>query len=520
MVVRVDTDIHLRPAVSRTLPFYLFGLARPKPDPSDGLTGAAGIFKRVGLPPRYTRAFLSRVREKSLEVSTRLLVPLHVGVNDDFEMWAANSNYTLKRIEDLRQALEIWPFSKPREYVESFRKDENYQCYKYVRWINARCDRTKASLGPRFKLIEDSVFHCCPWFIKHVKEWDRPDFIADRVCRPGANYGVSDYSAYESHFTPEAMLACEFVMYEYMVQYVPWGDEFLAELRDVLLCYNPMHSRRDVFRVHARMSGEMNTSLGNGWSNLIFMLVCFELNGNTNVSGVVEGDDGLFSYDGPELTAGFLASQGLNVKMETITDFNMASFCGLVFDEVDRQATTDPYRAILSFGWTSRQYVQAGEKTLMALLRAKALSYRAMYSSCPVLWVMTRSIVRLTEDVKPWRLVSTIKKMRLSTFEKEWFLDSVNKPDDVVIPPTLATRLVVAKKFGVSIEVQLELEHFFASMTELGPFVFEAIRDVVHEHCADYFMDYTFEFGTVDPLSDARPYGTVRLDKLLDDHWM
>ena len=86
------------------------------------------------------------------------------------------------------------------------------------------------------------------------------------------------------------MQAVEFVLYTYMLQHVIGGEHILGIMKEVLCGKNIVQNRYlDCIIEARRMSGEMNTSLGNRFSNLMFMaIVCEKLGLNCN--GVVVGD--------------------------------------------------------------------------------------------------------------------------------------------------------------------------------------------------------------------------------------
>ncbi len=83
------------------------------------------------------------------------------------------------------------------------------------------------------------------------------------------------------------------------------------------------------------MSGEMNTSLGNGFSNLMFMLYACEIQG-IECDGIVEGDDGAFALSlkpGQKFDESIFAEMGLTIKLEKHTDLMSMSFCGILCAE-------------------------------------------------------------------------------------------------------------------------------------------------------------------------------------------
>lgn len=297
------------------------------------------------------------------------------------------TNYPLWRKEELRTINEevIKPLAdltkKKRKYflVDLFAKDENYVEFKHARGIYARDDVAKCYFGPFFKCIENQLYKH-PAFIKHVPVDERAEYISEMLDVPGNVFIQTDYSSYESHFSPKLMKSCEFVLYEYMLRDVPRGLEGLWVMKTVLQGVNPIKNKFFSCVITAcRMSGEMNTSLGNGFANLmLYSFQCSRL--GIEAVGVVEGDDGLFSAKpGKHPTTDMFTESGCIIKLNTFTSLSEASFCGLLFDETDKQIITDPVKVLLKFGWTTKQYAGARQNKLKSLMRVKAMSTLVQY---------------------------------------------------------------------------------------------------------------------------------------------
>ena len=235
---------------------------------------------------------------------------------------------------------------RKRKYfiVKLFAKDEVYVDFKHAGGIYARDDVAKCYFGPYFKRIEDELYKH-PSFIKHVPVSERAKYISEMLDRPGGVFIQTDYSSYESHFSPEMMKSCEFVLYEYMYSKTPGGNGAVGVMKKVLAGVNPIENRYFNCAILAcRMSGEMNTSLGNSFSNLmLYSFVASKL--DLEPVGVVEGDDGLFlAYPDKAPTTEMFTEMGCIIKLNQFKHLSEASFCGLLFDEVDKQIITDPVK--------------------------------------------------------------------------------------------------------------------------------------------------------------------------------
>jgi hypothetical protein len=354
---------------------------------------------------------------------------------------------------------------------KSFLKDEHYPEYKHARAINSRTDEFKCYVGPIFKLMEEEVYKHTS-FIKHVPVEHRPKYIRDLLETPGGCYLATDFTAFEALFVPEIMKAVEFVLYEYLSQHLPQRAEFMAACNEVLAGLNVCEFK--FFRVETlgkRMSGEMCTSLGNGFSNLMFMLFMCRLKGSTGV-GVVEGDDGLFRVVGPVPTASDFERLGLKIKLEVHHRLSTASFCGIIFDPEDQINLTDAIEALAVLGWAPRRYLNAKKKKKEILLRCKALSLAHQYPGCPILqsaaWSILRSTRSVRHYVRPWVEKSGAQVM--SMWDKEQYLAAL-RDEKRIKPKTIpiSTRLLYEEIFQVTVEDQEKIEKYFDSVNCVSP---------------------------------------------------
>jgi hypothetical protein len=373
-----------------------------------------------------------------------------------YKEWEDSTPYTLPRKDELRRSAEANSFGPPDveqcEKVLSFEKGESYPDFKYPRWINSRSDAFKAYSGRFFKSIEMAVFEL-PWFIKHVPVRDRPMKIAS-LEHAGCVYWATDYTSFEASFSPEIMKAVECQLYEYMLQNYPDDAKILIR---TLAGTNSGRSRDGVsFKLKGRrMSGDMCTSLGNGFTNLmIWGFLCEEMGMIENDwQGFVEGDDGIFATPGPAPSADMFAELGFNIKIVKHDNPNTASFCGIICR--DGQNIRDPMEWVSSFGWsatcmTARLFVR------LQLLRAKALSALWESPQCPVIGAIARAALRVTRGVKPR------------------FINDGHHgipPDEFEIPPyapTPSIRALVEEKFGVTIAEQISSENYCATHDDMS----------------------------------------------------
>lgn len=359
----------------------------------------------------------------------------------DFEDWLASTSYNEERKNWLRKVnsdlLGSRPTRRQCQHISSFVKSEFYITWKHCRMINSRSDAFKCWSGPRFKAIENAVYQL-PQFIKHTPVPERPAKIA-ALRASGRRYFQTDFTAYESHFTPELLQVCECELYRHCLA----NDNEADFLCSVIAGKNKMHTRTGLYAKikGRRMSGDMCTSLGNGFTNLMLALFVVYLKGG-HIDGFVEGDDGLFCSD-VEITAQDYEDLGFTIKIEEVEDPCEASFCGMIFSD-SGEIIRDPRRFMMGFGWT-QSFIGAGPRIMDELLRAKALSTVYETPQCPIVGAIARYALSKTKGAVP-RFID----------------DGYHVPRDVQhIPkycPSTDTRLLFEREFGISIATQIEAE--------------------------------------------------------------
>jgi len=457
-----------RPAVMISLGCDIPYAVRPRGDPSDSDTIEAGAMKRfLTTTPLPDLSALDALNRFVISWCKKNLIPLSRDVDTSVESWLTKTNYPKARQEQL---LKIWVESgghlKQKDYhVKSFVKDESYDEFKHVRLINSRSDLFKCQVGPIFKLIEEVVFKNAA-FIKKVPIADRPAFIRQRLERDGAKYFYGDFSAFESHFGRLIMQKIEFVMYLYMTQYIPEYKKFSRILNDVIAGKNVCKTKMFKIFVEARrMSGEMNTSLGNGFTNLMLLLFLFEQLGE-EIHPVVEGDDSATSFMHRCPTADDFKKLGFTIKCGTCDNFEELSFCGMVFDPIDLVNVTDPHKVLASFGWEGRAYTKYTKRKLMALLRCKSLSYLYQYPGCPIIQSLANYGLRCTRSYDVRRFVQTSRT--LSVWDRELYILAMNNTNyKTFVPVPYRTRLLVERLYGINISQQIRVEKYLDSLSTL-----------------------------------------------------
>lgn len=379
------------------------------------------------------------------------------------EQWLDGTDYNEQRKQQMRDAYDRIqltggrPSVRESHRIESHIKYESYPCYKHARVINSRPDVFKVWFGPICKSIETVVYRLKnsdgqPYFVKNLI----PEERKHRILNLTNNKFIfsTDYTAFESHFTPEIMDCLEFQLYHYFM-----NESDYEYLKRVIGGRNKMRFRNG-FKAECdgrRMSGEMSTSLANGFSNLMIALYLASLN-KAHLDGVVEGDDGLFTTDF-KLDSKQYLDLGFTIKIKQEERVSEASFCGLIFGS-SGNVIKDPFRAFQKFNYTLK-YINVKQKVCDELLKAKAMSLLCEAPNCPILGVFTRELLSELDNVSP-------KFMEMYNIQIDYVLNF----DAGQFDCDIETRNLFYRKFGITVELQLRCEeycrlHDYESMFEL-----------------------------------------------------
>lgn len=258
--------------------------------------------------------------------------------------------------------------------------------------------------------------------------------------KDGLKYFENDYTAYESHFTQEIMQSIELQLYRHcLVAYPTLADQICKTIGGD----NKLHTKAGVkLTLKARrMSGDMCTSLGNGFTNLMIALFIAQEAGG-HLDGFVEGDDGLFATDF-EMTTQQFEALGFTVKIKKVSDPCRAHFCGMTMTD-DGIILKDPRRVFQNFGWT-HSCIHAGNYVMDQLLRSKALSLAYELPNCPIVGVLSRVALELTHD-----LSRREEQGKYRVTPEDFELSDFN--------PTPQSRQLMSELFDISIPTQLAAE--------------------------------------------------------------
>jgi len=348
----------------------------------------------------------------------------------------------------LRRFYKIWSFVKREFYEEP----------KHLRFINSRSNHFKIRIGPYIKLIEHQVYK-----LKYMVKGQIITELPKNIMRINKYpyFLETDYSSFEGSFSPTYTDNVECELWRYMLQNNPdtlnllMGVYYTIDRYGVMRprvekCKNPKY-RFDV--VGTRMSGEMWTSLGNSFSNLMNMLFLCEIN-NINCDGFVEGDDGLFGMDKKILTKQSFADLGFNIKMKYVSELSNTSFCGNMFSTETLHSLVPLEQICRVFISCSSGYLDVGMRLQSMLLRSKAMSLYIQGKFTPIASVLAFNILRILgpgpiiiDPGESWWL---------------WYIMDFSKNHNFDrIKIDFRDRLQYFKMTGISIQTQIFIENNF-----------------------------------------------------------
>lgn len=345
---------------------------------------------------------------------------------------------------------------------KSFIKREFYDETKEPRIINSRSDLFKALVAPYIKMIEHVVI-----YNEHYIKGKHPEQRVQRMSEIMDRYkfvAESDYSSFEGSFSQELMSICEWELFKHMLHdnqeilniLLPiYADNFK---NTIIFSTDKNHHTYATFD-GSRMSGDMWTSLGNGFTNQMLFEYCAYKSHklpSDSYDFIVEGDDGFFGYN-YDIDFTPVAQLGFRLKIEKGTHFNDLSFCGTLLGP-GGTAVPDFWRTIEKFGWSFeehivRKYSDKINKAQDELLYAKALSLAAESEGVPILQPLAHHILSMN---RTGRLVQRY----ITYYEEEILQLSTYQPKCLDI--TNQMREFFAQTFKIPVSRQLEIESFIS----------------------------------------------------------
>lgn len=485
------------------------GSVPPMPDISDPLNAFTGCAKRIAYKtPQFCKIKLRKLKRFVHSWCKRNLTPLAPDTDVSFDTWIESTNYSRTRKEELREAWNTIKDKDPMEVLDDvsfiklkcFVKWEFYTGFKHPRGIFSRTDPFKTLVGPIFKQIEKQVF-ALPFFIKKIPVADRPRMIKEKFSGHKW-FAAADFTSFEAHFTADVFDAIEFVMYKYMIQYLNCRKWFTHMLYNVIAGVNRCIFKFFNMKIKStRQSGEMCTSLGNGFSNLMIILfMCWSKN-RYLCDAFVEGDDSLVAYREKSHipTISDYKNLGFTIKMEISDRYYDMSFCGNIFHPDDLVVLTDPIYVLSTFGWADKKYLAASPRLKRGLIRAKSLSLKFQYPGCPIITALADYGLRVTRGV---RLRASIVDS-MDVYHKDILVQALKIDPETPVDVPISSRILMEKVFGITIANQLLIEKCLNEKNDIEPINMPWLLDA----CPDDFLNMWSNYVMKDPKQVSRPSG-------------
>jgi hypothetical protein len=333
-------------------------------------------------------------------------------------------------------------------------KGEFYDSNKDPRGINSRSDQFKVVCGPWFSWVEKQVFKHKA-FVKYIPVTERPAYIQNRLGHFKYIYS-GDYSRFESAMVPRFMKAAECVVYKHfglpqliidvitgtntilaahMVDGVKWGIRLLL--------------------TGGRMSGEMNTSLGNGLNNMLMIRHICRRHG-IKFKCCVEGDDSIIGCN-KALKASWFEAYGVTCKLNRVSHPGQAGFCSMRWSsDQDLSLMISVYR-LLKLGWSHALCASAGDVVRDNRFGAIALSLAYEFPGCPIAWAIAKKYGKggsvPWNEWKYWHYINLGLKVEVKGNVIRIAPNGLN-----ITKPTPQARLAYEIEIGVPVAAQLDLE--------------------------------------------------------------
>jgi len=407
-----------------------------------------------------------------------------------FDEWLDGTSYTMQRRAYLRKVWRSGMCVVPhvlKTQVKGFIKREKFWEYKNPRMICSRGDPFKCYSGPFFKSVEEVVF-ANPNFIKHIPVAARAKYVVEHFGDlAGKQVYVNDHTSFEVH-AHSTFRELEFGVYRNLLP-----KEIVDNLETVLCGSQHIQFGCGHARVNSRMSGEMNTSLGNGLANILsFLAVVYLEYGNVwrECMCIIEGDDGIFVV--PKwvvLTPEMFARAGFVVVLEPQESLGTAGFCSTYFLDDGSAAVVDPMKAIAGFGWSFTYRPSSSDARLSDLRVSKALSFFHEYRGVPMLHAVGD------------RLISHYGTTLTGDFIGDWYERQIMEWEathraegDAVRYVAEESRALFQQIFGITIAEQISYEIHVAECSIAEVFDHPSVRSRIPQAHVDFFSAYAIQY--------------------------
>lgn len=150
-----------------------------------------------------------------------------------------------------------------------------------------------------------------------------------------------------------------------------------------------------------RMSGDMFTSLANGFSNAINIMFNMHELGISDYYFLAEGDDALIGINEPILKDEMFERLGFKIKMEKHQSLDTTSFCGCRINPITGNAVVAPDMMQATNYTMHSRHFGVGKHGRLQLLKSKAQSLYCLSKHSPIVGVYAWKTLQLLKNIRP-----------------------------------------------------------------------------------------------------------------------
>lgn len=305
--------------------------------------------------------------------------------------------------------------------INMFQKCENYESIKEPRAISACSESLKAYIGGFIHLVDKHAINTTPFFVKGMNP-QQVDRRRRLMSQKWSLFMGSDYSSYEGSQDYQWINMIEKEIYKVWLANYPEVYKILADLYEN---GHDIYWKKRYFGhlMGKRMSGDVQTSIGNGICNAVIWKYVSYIT-NTPIELLVEGDDAFICSDA-ELDVRIVNDLGFDCKIDGPTT-NYEEICFLSRYSINGHAFGNIPKVLDKIGVVKSMHMvkqfKRGSKRSLKEIRdyayTKAYCYMVMYAGTPIIDPLCRSIMRnsgghfnilLMEDYYVQRLGSKCK---------------------------------------------------------------------------------------------------------------
>lgn len=358
----------------------------------------------------------------------------------------------LAKVKESCEVLDLYTVGVELSEVKGFIKVEFYNGYKPPRGIYSRLDMAKVLFGPWVRVLED-VLYAFPEYVKNVAAKDLAQHVEDHL-GVRDRYYVVDATSWESSMTNDILVG----IWGYLLSWVGMPEEIIAAIAGV----NRIKWKSGSSEIRGRtMSGEMDTSVRNGFINWMLCRFACMYAGDHKARVIVEGDDCLIGTSAI-LTEDIFRDLGFDVEIKSAGSPGELGFCQYYWDE-DRTQLLSPFY-MLKVGWSDKYRLGMPDRIATSLYLAKLMSMSYYAPKCPIFWKLMDNEGQKRKGQKAWFYrdywgMQTLKTLGIKVKDRGYqWIRVPFKLNPEVGEPSEKTRKKFEQIFGISVDDQYRVE--------------------------------------------------------------